>query len=138
MRFISVNKFQNLTVKSFFVQPSHISFFFSSRRRHTRQESVSWARDVYKRQEYEDTIPKQFVRQETTDIRGAASSSFPSSLLPPCTDVNSESTIDLRSGQLTIPSITCKVESMNCSSLPMTFYSFSGKLAKSTSKQILT
>ena len=58
--------------------------------------------------------------------------------LPPCTEVNSDSTIDLRSGQLTIPGLTCTVQNIDCSSLPMTFYSFSGKLAESTSKQIHT
>ena len=73
------------------------------------------------------------IGQETIDdIEGSTSG------LPPCTEVNSESTIDLRSGQLTIPGLTCTVQNIDCSSLPMTFYSFSGKLAESTSKQIHT
>ncbi len=42
-----------------------VLFFFSSRRRHTRSASVSWARDVYKRQDY----PGIYVAEEGIGIR---------------------------------------------------------------------
>ena len=53
---------------------------------------------------------------------------------PPCSEDVFEPNINLRSGELSLPGVTCTLQPIDCSTLPMKFYSFSGKPASTTSK----
>ena len=68
-----------------------------------------------------NTLPKQSLRQDSIQP-------------PPCSEDVFEPNINLRSGELSLPGVTCTLQPIDCSTLPMKFYSFSGKPASTTSK----
>ena len=68
-----------------------------------------------------NTLPKQSLRQDSIKP-------------PPCSEDVFEPNINLRSGELSLPGVTCTLQPIDCSTLPMKFYSFSGKPASTTSK----
>ena len=70
-----------------------------------------------------NAIPQLWVRKETL---------LPS--LDPCPYGEIKYDIDLSTKAITIPGVTCEPQNFDCSTLPMKFYSFSGRPASTTSE----
>ena len=70
-----------------------------------------------------NAIPEPFIREET--------------ILPPldpCPYGKIKYNIDLKKKEIMIPGVTCETQHFDCSTLPMKFYSFSGKPATTPSE----